>query len=86
MDDSLPSQGLHFQTCVANRLTLSEISCLAPDKLPFRSEKYLDVLPFAGVNALSQLEFALELIHGSTKKKRLQPLSQLKPLGMCARQ
>jgi len=81
MDDSLPSQGLHFQTCMANRLTVSEISCLAPDKLPFRSDKHLEVLPFFGVN----LVVRLELVCGSTKNKRLQPLSQLKPLEIYAR-
>lgn|GEM_PF-2212056 len=52
MDDSLPSQRLHFQTCAANRLTLREISCLTPDKLPSQSEKHLAVLPFLGVDVV----------------------------------
>ena len=39
-----------------------------------------------GVVVVMQLKFALGLIFGNTKNKRLQPLSQLKPLGMYARQ
>lgn len=49
MDDSLPSQTLQFQTSRVIRVTLSQISDLAPDKLPFRRKKYLEVRQLFGV-------------------------------------
>ena len=52
MDGSLPSHGLHFQTGMANRPTLSEISRMTPNKFPFRGEKDLDDSQFFGVSVV----------------------------------
>lgn len=62
MDDSLPSQSLHFQTCVTIRQTLSQISDFVPDKLPIQREKYLEVPTLFGVHIVIPLESTLECI------------------------